>query len=104
LPFLATDLGLWWGTDSELKAGADIDIVADNKLENKILLGECKWRNEHTGIADIQGLVSSSRLMPGYEDYRYMFFSKAPFSEEARRLAKSRDDLELVTLEMLFQN
>jgi len=76
-------------------------VIADNKQEKKVLLGECKWRNEHTDIPDIQKLKSKTHLIPGYEEYRFIFFSKAPYSAAAKRLEKESGDLELITLDMM---
>jgi len=103
LPFLATNFGLWWGSDNVRKTNADIDVVADNKTEKKIILGECKWKNEPTDAADVQKLMSKAHLLPGYENYWFIFFSKATYTEAARRLAKENANLSLVSLDMLFQ-
>ena len=102
LPFLATGFGKWWGTDPRTRASADIDVIADNKHEKKVIAGECKWRNEPTGAADINKLFDKIRLLPGYEEYRFVFFSKSPFTDDAKEIARSRGDLELVTLGMLY--
>jgi hypothetical protein len=102
LPFVATNLGLWWGIDPDTRTSSDIDIIADNKQEKKALLGECKWRNEPTDATDVQKLISKSHLIPGYDNYRFIFFSKAPYSTAAKQLEKERNDLELITLDMMF--
>ena len=102
LPFLATNFGVWWGTDPTAKANADIDIVADNKAERRILMCECKWKNEATEAADLEKLCAKAHLIPGYEDYRFMFFSKSPYSASARRMAQENGRLDLATLDMLF--
>lgn len=103
LPFLATMFGVWWGPDPTLKTNTDIDVVADNKSERKILLCECKWRNDPTDAADVQKLVAKALLMPGYKDCWFIFFSKAPFTDAARRLEQENERLSLVTLDMLFE-
>jgi AAA+ ATPase superfamily predicted ATPase len=103
LPFLATNFGSWWGTDNRKKQAADIDVVADNRPQGAVLLCECKWRNEPTDVGEVQKLLEKSRLLPGYETYRFMFFSKSPFTKTARELAKSNENLRLVTLDMLFK-
>ena len=38
---------LWFlvGTDPKGKAQADFDVVAANRMDKKIILGECKWKN-----------------------------------------------------------
>ena len=102
LPFFASNFGVWWGADPKAKANTDIDIVADNKTEKMILLCECKWKNEPTDAADVRKLLSKAHLLPGYEKYRFMFFSKAPYTEAALGLAKDNDNLSLVTLDMMF--
>ena len=102
LPFFAINFGVWWGADPKEKANIDIDIVADNKTTGQILMCECKWKNEPTNVADVQKLISKAHLMPGFEEYRFMFFSKAPYTKAALRLAKENDKLSLVTPDMLF--
>jgi len=104
LPFLGTNFGTWWGTDSQAKQAADIDIVADNKPLKKVLLCECKWRNEPTDAGEIQKLLGKSRLLPGYNEYYYyMFFSKSPYTDAALKLAQENQNLQLITLDMLFE-
>ena len=102
LPFLALNFGTWWGNDPKAKINTDIDIIADNKYEKKILMGECKWKNELTDAAEVLKLASKAHLIPGYEQYNFMFFSKAPYTEAAKNLEKENRDLKLVSLEMLF--
>ena len=102
LPFLATNFGTWWGNDKTERKNADIDIVADNMTENTVLLCECKWRNELVETAEIEKLMSKTRLLPLYDKYYFIFFSKAQFCDEVRRLEEKYDNLTLVSLDMLF--
>ena len=81
---------------------ADIDIVADNKPLKKALLCECKWRNESTDAGEIQKLLDKSRLLPGYNEYYFMFFSKAQYTDGALKLAKENKNMQFVTLDILF--
>jgi len=103
LPFLATAFGTWWGTDDRKRQPADIDAIADNKQQGMALLCECKWRNEATDVTEIQKLLKKSYLLPGYREYYFMFFSKAPFSESALCLAKEYKNLRLITMEMMLE-
>lgn len=103
LPFLATDFGIWWGNDKKEKMNTDFDVVADNKFEKQVLLCECKWRNDYSDVKEIKKLMSKIYLMPGYEKYHFMFFSKVAFSKEAIKLESENDNLKLVTLDMLFE-
>jgi AAA+ ATPase superfamily predicted ATPase len=102
LPILATNYGTWWGTDSRVKQAADIDIVADNKPQGQALLCECKWRGEPTDAGEVKKLLDKSYLLPGYSEYFFMFFSKAPYTDAALNLARKHKNLRLVTLDMLF--
>jgi hypothetical protein len=103
LPFLATNFGTWWGVDTETKTNADIDVIADNIPERKILLCECKWKNEPTDAAEVKRLIEKARLMPEYKDYWFMFFSKSRYTEAARQVEQENGNLKLVTLDMLFE-
>jgi AAA+ ATPase superfamily predicted ATPase len=102
LPFLATNFGTWWGTDNREKQAADIDIVADYKPQGKVLLCECKWRNEPTDAAEVRKLLEKPYLLPGYSEYCFMFFSKSPYTGAALELARDNKNLRLVSLDMLF--
>ena len=101
LPFLATNFGTWWGNDKQQQL-ADIDVIADNKSQGRVLLGECKWRNEATDAGDVKKLLDKSHLLPGYKEYHFMFFSKAPYTRAALQLAQENPNLHLITLDMLF--
>ena len=103
LPFLASNFGVWWGNDSREKAAADIDIIAENKADKKILLCECKWKNEPSGAAEIKKLMSKYYLLPGYDEYYFMFLSKSSYTDEAKRLERENHNLKLITLDMIFE-
>ena len=103
LPFLASDIGIWWGSDSRKKTNADFDVVADNRLEKKILLCECKWKTSLIDVMEVKKLMSKTYLMPDYDNYHFMFFSKSSYSAESKRLEHESDNLTLVTLDMLFE-
>jgi AAA+ ATPase superfamily predicted ATPase len=101
LSFLAAQFGKWWGADPVKHQQTDIDVVAHSADGGEVLLGECKWRNETSGSAEIESLLDKARLLPGYRAYHYCFFSKAPFSAEAARLAE-REQVRCVSLADLF--
>ena len=103
LPFIATRIGSWWGQDNIEKKQSDFDIVADNKNEKRVLLGECKWRNEFDDVKEIEKLINKAYLMHEYEEYYFIFFSKAPYTKAAKELEKSYSNLKLVTLDALFE-
>ena len=80
----------------------EFDIVMENKKEQKILIGECKWRNQLKTVKEIQKLMSHASYLPGYDEYYFYFFSKAPYPEQARELEKIHENLVLVTIDDLF--
>jgi len=102
LPFLATSFGAWWGTDSATKKSADIDLIAANTQNGEILLGECKWRNEPTDAGEVQKLLEKATLLPGYDAYHFVFFTKSSYSPAAKALQKSNPTLHLVSLGDIF--
>jgi AAA+ ATPase superfamily predicted ATPase len=103
LPFIATSFGSWWGTDNRSQLLSDIDVIADNKPQGKILLCECKWRNEPTDAGELKKLLDKAYLMPGYSDYQFMFFTKSSYTDGALKLAAENENLRLVTLDGLFE-
>lgn len=102
LPLVSTNLGSWWGTDRIEKKQSDIDIVAENRLNKQILLGECKWRNNINHSDEINKLLNKKHLLPNYNEYYYIFFSKISFSTESKKLANNYRNLKLVELNDLF--
>jgi hypothetical protein len=79
LPFSVTLFGSWWGNDSKSREQSDIDIIAADRRSKKIILAECKWKNQYNDVADIQNLMGKIHLFQEFEDRTYYFFSKVPF-------------------------
>lgn len=104
LPFVFTEMGRWWGTDKLAKAQVEIDLVAANPREGKILFGECKWRNQLSDVAQINRLIEKSKLFSEtHGEKHYIFFSKVAYSAEARKMAENNGNLILVDLPGLFK-
>lgn len=102
LPFAALEFGHWWGTDPKQREQADIDVVAINAIEHKLLVGECKWRNSFDEATAFEMLQGHAELLHGYRQTYYMLFSKSQFSKGTRDKAAKRSDLQLVTLDDLY--
>jgi len=83
-PFVFDRMGRWWGNDVLLRREAEIDIVATDG--RKALVGECRWRNEPVGRADVEALLDRGRLLH-FEDYYYVFFAKRGFRAGAKAVA-----------------
>lgn len=102
LPFSATSFGTWWGNDPVEKSEYDIDIIADNKRSKKVIIAECKWKNHLDDINEIRKIISKKHLFPQYDERYYYFFSKIPFTEQAKQFAKDTQNLTLLTQQDLF--
>jgi AAA+ ATPase superfamily predicted ATPase len=102
LPFFATQFGTWWGSDPLAREQTDIDVVLHSEAGGEVLLGECKWRNEAVGTAELEKLLDKGRLLPGYQKYHYCFFAKSSFTNAAKKLAAEKQ-IQCVLLADLFK-
>jgi len=89
IPFVFTEIGKWWGNNPTKKQQEEIDIVAWNNNE-EALIAECKWRNEKTGIKELEKLVMRSNLIPRSNKH-LIFFSKSSYTKQAKDYAKEKD-------------
>ena len=103
LAFPALEFGQWWGTDPVAREEVDIDVIAANKMEKQILVGECKWRTSFDETAAVEALERRSTLLRGFTRYHLALFTKQEASEGTRAKAAARGDLALVTLEDLYR-
>lgn len=103
LPFLASSFGRWWGTDPRAREEVDIDVLAANKEEGRLLVGECKWRNEFDETEALRTLEERSRLLKGYDEVAYALFSKNPASEGTKVKASERGDVLLVGAQDMYE-
>jgi len=76
LPFSATSFGSWWGTDPAEKTQTDFDVIAANRNEKQILLGECKWKSDISPVAETKKLMGKEHLLPEYKRRYYYLFTK----------------------------
>ena len=60
-------------SDVRRRAQADIDVVLADPQTKRILLGECTWRNSFNETEAVEALLGRERLIPGYDDTRFMF-------------------------------
>lgn len=80
LPFLATEFGRWWGPDPDRQEQTDIDVIAADRAERSIVLGECKWRNRFNEKEALANLAGKAKLVKGYEHPWFYLFTKHPTS------------------------
>ncbi len=89
LGFVINRIGSYWDAHNE------IDIVAVDK-ENKILLiGECKYMKKSMSDSIFFNLIKKAEGIKGYEDYvkAYVLFSMNGFDDRLVELEKERNDL-----------
>lgn len=103
LPFAALEFGKWWGTDPQTREETDIDVVAANKAEHKLLVGKCKWRNSFDETAAIEALEHRATLLRGFSQCYHVLFTKRAVSEGTREKVAARSDLRVVTAEELYR-
>jgi uncharacterized protein len=102
LPFVPEDVGSHWST------GVQVDVVAINWRDKKILLGECKWGTGTVGRALVRELVEVKTpkvlaTLPGKGEgwaVHHVFFARAEFTEAGRSEAAQRG-MTIVTLAQL---
>ena len=80
---------------------ADIDVVLADPQTKRILLGECTWRNSFNETEAVEALLGREGLIPGYDDTRFMVFSKHPMSNATRDRYAGKVDF--VTAEELYR-
>ena len=68
LPFKPTQMGRWWYREEE------IDIVALNENEKKILFAECKWRDDVDATRILKGLKERAKLVNWHNDVREVYY------------------------------
>ena len=85
--------GRWWDNNHE------IDIVAFDSGGQDIIFGECKYWNKAVGTAVFDELEQKSRNVDWKKSDRrdhYILFGSGGFSDDLKKLAKTRGDLTLM--------
>ncbi|WKV07641.1 ATP-binding protein [Thermoanaerobacterium sp. CMT5567-10] len=93
LPFIFEEIGKWWGNNPYKRREEEIDIVAINN--DNIIFGECKWQNQKTDMAVLNGLIEKSSLFD-YPNKYYVLFSKSGFTSEVANFASYSNNIILV--------
>lgn len=100
LDILFKGIGTWWGTNPQTKQQEEIDIVFES-IDNGLIVGECKWRNEAVDADVLDTLLRRGALL-GEHIERYYLFSKEGFTDNCRQRAAAIGDVELVTLKEML--
>ncbi len=83
LPFLLERMGRWWGAyrdEHGERKTAEIDIIALNEKEKKILFGECKWSEQVNASEVLKELRKKTELVEWNKEKRkeyYVVFAKS---------------------------
>ncbi|MFB6180945.1 MAG: ATP-binding protein [Candidatus Nanohalobium sp.] len=91
-----TKIGKWWYREHE------IDVVALDEQEKKILLGEAKWTNQEIGenlLRQLEEKTEKVRWKNKDRKVKYTLFSKNGFTQKLKQTAEQREDLKLYDLE-----
>lgn len=99
-PFPIGNIGRWWGTNPKTRTQEEIDIVAVS--ENRVILGECKWRNAPVDTSVVQTLLERSNLLPYPKKYFYIF-AKTGFTEGAYALG-NQNGIRMISFKEMFPN
>jgi hypothetical protein len=97
LPFTATSFGSWWGNDPLNKTQADFDVIAANRGEKRIILGECKWKSSISLATEADKLKRKEHLLAEYNDRHYYIFTKNKPDKKQKY-----EGINIITVEMLY--
>lgn len=101
LPFPIGQIGRWWGNNARARRQEEIDLMAMSG--EKVLFGECKWRNEKIGRQVVERLLERGELFQYPEKYYYIF-SKTGFKEETTRYCSEKERVYLISFEEMCRN
>lgn len=71
------NIGGWWDRNNN-----EIDILAYNKKERTLLIGEVKWSSKPIDISDIDKLLKKSKFLNIGGKYDFFVVSKSGFTED----------------------
>ena len=102
-----TSVGSWWGTETivnddgkKMGQSADIDVVALSEIENKAVVGECKFKNEKLDRRVYETLLRRANVLSSkYTITKYILFSLSGYTKwfddlkDNRAIRISLDDM-----------
>ncbi len=102
LPIELSEIGQWWGTDPKKKKQIQIDIVGAPVEGKDYIIGSCKYRNEKTGVDELDLIQEYAAAFGKGNNYYYYIFSKGGFTDGLLQ-AQERGEVRLITLEDLYK-
>jgi len=98
---LVREVGSWWGNNPLIKNATaraeEVDVVGLGLEKDEIVIGECKWRNEPTGLNVGEKLIQRADFFP-YGKKELYIFSKSEFTNELKEYAM-KNHIKLLTFE-----
>ena len=101
LPFPVMRTGRWWGNNPTLHREEEIDLVAVNPPQKKMLIGECKYQKKKISLETARLLMERGNLIARDFQKVYALFSRSGFESDVEELAE-RQRILLFTLEDLY--
>lgn len=80
-------IGPWWGANPTKHEQDDIDVLAANREQKLLIIGECRCQESLDETAEINDLDSRRDLVRGYHASYLYPFSKHPVSDTVKILA-----------------
>lgn len=100
IDFGFTDIGRWWGNDPAERSQAEIDVVALDDGRT-VLVGECKWKGQKTGVDQLIKLDGRACLARGDSATRRWLFSREGFTPGCTELASQMPNARLVAFDQM---
>ena len=102
VPVVLSDIGQWWGTDSNAKKEVQIDIIGTPAEGNEYIIGSCKYRNTPVGVDELELLKQYADVFGKGDKYHYYIFSKSGFTQGLQELG-DKGEVRLVTLQDMYR-
>lgn len=102
LPIAASAVGSWWGPNPAKREQDDIDVLAADREQKLLVIGECKYRESFDETSEIDDLDSKRDLIRGYHASHLYLFSKRAVSVATAEKCAHCSDVHLITLEEIY--
>ena len=103
LPFVPEKYGKWWGNNPVRKCQDDIDVLLRDRTGKKLVICECKFKNEPFDKAEFEAMLSRKSIFSSAEETSFFAFSKSGFSIWVKENAK-QNNVSLVEIDDLFDS
>lgn len=101
LPGFIHSYGRWWGNNPIEKREEEIDLMGEGK--NLSIFGEFKWRNRDFDIAELNKLISKSKITPiNNTNVYYIIITKKDFTDDVKETIKNDSKILAYTFEKDF--